>query len=337
MSRRYQDDYWPPYVPVAQRQQQASKQAAALKKKGQALQPVVIEGRGIASSFWGKAWCQQLESHSDYANRLPRGRTYARNGSVIDLRVETGQVRALVSGSQVYTVTVVVQPLAADAWQSIVKACSGQIDSLVELLQGGLSKAVMAVVTRPGDGLFPQPRQMRLKCSCPDAASMCKHVAAALYGVGARLDREPELLFKLRHVDPQDLILQAGQLPAMAAAEPQAALQGSDLSALFGIDLGDSAAVAPVPAPVPAGQRRPAVTKAVKKAAPSTVPRKAAKPAARKTLTATELLARGLPRHMIQNWLTAGVLLRTGERGVYGTTAQTERRIEAYQARAGAV
>lgn len=341
MSRRYYDNYWPPYVPVAQRQQQASKQAAALKKKGQALQPVVIEGRGIASSFWGKAWCQQLESHSDYANRLPRGRSYARNGSVIDLRVETGQVRALVSGSQVYTVTVVVQPLAADAWQSIIKACSGQIDSLVELLQGGLSKAVMAVVTRPGDGLFPQPRQMRLKCSCPDAASMCKHVAAALYGVGARLDREPELLFTLRHVDPQDLILQAGQLPAMAVADPQAALQGSDLSALFGIDLGDSAAVAPgpvpAPAPLPAGQRRPAVPKAGKKAAPATAPRKAAKPAARKTLTATELLARGLPRHMIQNWLTAGVLLRTGERGVYGTTAQTERRIEAYQARAGAV
>lgn len=347
MSRRYYDNYWPPYVPVAQRQQQASKRAAALKKTGQALQPVVIEGRGIASSFWGKAWCQQLESHSDYANRLPRGRSYARNGAVIDLRVETGQVRALVSGSQVYTVKIEVQPLAAAAWQSIVKDCSGQIDSLIELLQGGLSKAVMAVVTRPGDGLFPQPRQMRLMCSCPDAASMCKHVATALYGVGARLDREPELLFKLRHVEPQDLILQAGRLPAMAAADPQAALQGSDLSALFGIDLGDGAAVAPVPAP--ASRRRPAVpkagdapstvvaAKAGKKAASATAPRKAAKPAARKTITAAELLERGLPRHMIQNWLTVGVLLRTGDRGVYRTTAQTERRIEAYQARAGAL
>jgi uncharacterized Zn finger protein len=238
------------------------------------------------------------------------------------------------------------------AWQSIIKACSGQIDSLIEMLQGGLSQAVMAVVTRPGDGLFPQPRQMRLQCSCPDSASMCKHVAAALYGVGARLDREPELLFKLRHVDPQDLILQVGQLPAMAAADSQAALQGSDLSALFGIDLGDIATVAaassPVPMPAPAGQRRPAVPKAAvapstvaakagKKAAAVKAPRKPAAPAAaRKTVTAAELLERGLPRHMIQNWLTAGVLLRTGDRGVYGTTAHTEHRIQAYQARAGA-
>lgn len=334
MSRRYYDDYWPPYVPVAQRQQQASQRAAALKKKGQTLQPVVIQGRGMASSFWGKAWCQQLEAHSDYANRLPRGRSYARNGAVIDLRVETGQVSALVSGSEVYTVKIEVQPLAAAAWQSIIKACSGQIDSLIELLQGGVSKSVMAVVTRPGDGLFPQPRQMRLHCSCPDAASMCKHVAAALYGVGARLDREPELLFKLRHVDPQDLVLQAGSLPAMAAADPQAALHGSDLSALFGIDLGDGAPVAlpKVTAAPPAVAAKAA--KATKKATPAKVTRKPKAPAApRKTVTATELLARGLPRHMIQNWLTAGVLLRTGARGVYGTTAQTERRIAAYQAR----
>ena len=348
MSRRTYDNYWPPYVPVAQRQQQASKQAAALKKKGQALQPVVIEGRGIASSFWGKAWCQQLESHSDYANRLPRGRSYARNGSVIDLRVETGQVRALVSGSSVYTVKIEVQPLAAAAWQSIVKACSGQIDSLIELLQGRVSKAVMARVARPDDGLFPQPRQMRLQCSCPDAASMCKHVAAALYGVGARLDREPGLLFTLRHVDPQDLILQAGQLPAMAAADPQAGLQGSDLSALFGIDLGDGATAAPDLSPV--GPRRaaaapPAVaakaaklpgSKGVPAKAPKApktpkAPRKAA--AARKTFTAAELLARGVPRHMIQSWLTAGVLLRTAGRGVYGATVQTEPCIAAYLAR----
>ncbi|HET7862948.1 MAG TPA: hypothetical protein VFL86_00950 [Burkholderiaceae bacterium] len=343
MSRRYYDNYYPPYVPVAQRQAQARKQAVALQKKGQALQPVVIEGRGIASSFWGKAWCQQLEAHSDYANRLPRGRSYARNGAVIDLRVETGQVSALVSGSEVYTVKIDVQPLAAAAWKSIAKACSGQIDSLVDLLRGGLSKAVMAVVARPGDGLFPQPRQMRLHCSCPDAASMCKHVAAALYGVGARLDREPELLFTLRHVDPQDLILQAGSLPAMAATDPQAALQGSDLSALFGIDLGDSAPVAQpqvIAAPPPLAALAAKTTsvaakaaKATKNAAPAKRARKPKAPAARKTVTATELLARGLPRHMIQSWLTAGVLLRTGARGVYGTTAQTERRIAAYQDR----
>jgi len=199
------------------------------------------------------------------------------------------------------------------------------------LLQGRLSKAVMETVTRPGQGLFPQPRQITLRCSCPDAASMCKHVAATLYGVGARLDSEPELLFRLRHADPLELIRHAGSLPATQSSASMGALDGADLSALFGIDVEPASAVA-------APEKRPRLPK-TGVAPPASVPQqrpKAAAPAKRahaKTVTASELLARGVARHMIQNWIVSGVLLRTDQRGVYRTTAQTEARIAAYVAR----
>jgi uncharacterized Zn finger protein len=331
MGRGYFDS-WAPYVPVAQRQRQAQQKLAALNKKGQGCQPVAVQGRAIAKSFWGKAWCDNLESYSDYANRLPRGRSYLRNGSVIDLRIEPGKVQALVCGSEVYRVEIGVHPLEAARWESIVKNCSGQVASIIELLQGRLSKAVMETVTRPGQGLFPQPRQITLRCSCPDAASMCKHVAATLYGVGARLDSEPELLFRLRHADPLELIRHAGSLPATQPTAAAGALDGADLSALFGIDVEPANAVA-------ASEKRVRLPKSGV-APPASVPQQrpnAAAPAKRaraKTVTASELLARGVARHMIQNWIVSGVLQRTDQRGVYRTTAQTETRIAAYVARA---
>src|ERR1700745_782955 len=95
----YGEGEWRPYVSVAQRQAKAMRKIAQLKKKGCVVSPVEIEGRGIAATFWGKAWCENLELYSDYANRLPRGRTYLRNGSVIDLQIAFGEVKALVSGS----------------------------------------------------------------------------------------------------------------------------------------------------------------------------------------------------------------------------------------------
>lgn len=335
------NDYggWAPYIPVAQRQRQAKQKVAALNKNGQSCQPVTIEGRAIAKSFWGKAWCDNLESYSDFANRLPRGRTYVRNSSVIDLRIESGRVLALVSGSDVYSVEIGVQPLAATKWGAIIKECSGKVASLIELLQGRLSKAVMETVTCRGEGLFPLPRQISMRCSCPDAASMCKHVAAVLYGVGARLDNEPELLFRLRHVDPQDLTRQLGNMPAMAPSDTQGALDGTDLSALFGIDLddGSTALTAQPPpgiAPFGKGSRDPKSADPQ----PSAVSAKDSKTATprrerSKSVTAGELIARGVARHMIQNWIASGILLRTKQRGLYRTTALTETRIVAYTAR----
>ncbi len=356
---RYDYDYdgggggWAPYVPVAQRRLQAERKAAAMMKKGQILQPVHIQGRTIARSFWGKAWCDKLEAYSDYENRLPRGRTYVCNGSVIDLRVESGQVSALVSGSELYRVKVLVQPLPAPQWAAMVKECSGKVASLIELLQGRLSKAVMEVVTRAGQGLFPLPREISFECTCPDSARLCKHVAATLYGVGARLDDAPELLFRLRHVEPEQLIQQLGNVSAVVAPgvagrpkdQAQNRLQSSDLSALFGIELDDAPAVAAPAAPKAA--KAPAA-KTVKPAKPTKVTKatKAAKavktqtapapprPAPRRRLvSAAALIERGIPRHTIKTWLASGVLRATEQRGQYQSTAQTEALIKDYQQR----
>lgn len=233
---------WRPYVSAAQRRTQASREMAKLKKKGHSVTPVVLEGRTIVNSFWGKAWCQNLESYTDFANRLPRGRTYVRNGSVIDLQISPGEVRALVSGSEIYKVTVKIVPVSKERWGSICSDCGGAIESLVELLQGQLSKGVMERVCRQKAGLFPSPAEIKLSCSCPDWADMCKHVAAVLYGIGARLDQQPELLFRLHKVDEKDLIAQAGKAMPLTAAAPAAnkILDGEDLSGLFGLDMAQS-------------------------------------------------------------------------------------------------
>ena len=163
---------WRPYVPVATRRRQAEQELKRRKKKGQSVAPVIIDGRTIAKSFWGKSWCANLERYSDYENRLPRGRTYVRNGSVIDLQIKKGEVLASVSGSSLYDIKIAIAPVKAGRWKSICRDCAGSIDSLVELLQGRFAKGVMDRVCREGDGLFPSPKEIELSCSCPDWADM---------------------------------------------------------------------------------------------------------------------------------------------------------------------
>lgn len=230
---------WAPYVPVARRRQQAKKKMAALRKKGVDIQPVEIDGRKIAKSFWGEAWCDHLESFSDFENRLPRGRTYVRNGSVCHLAIAKGAIEAKVSGSELYTVKISIKTLPPKKWKSLKARCSGQIGSLLELLQGKLSDHVMEVVTDRQEGLFPLPKDISLKCSCPDWAVMCKHVAAVLYGVGARLDAKPELLFTLRGVNHDDLIqVNAEKAVAKAATRGKSKrLAAAEIGDVFGIEL----------------------------------------------------------------------------------------------------
>ena len=230
---------WRPYVSVAQRRGQALREMAKLKKQGHPVSPVIVEGRTIVKTFWGKAWCENLERYSDFENRLPRGRTYVRNGSVIDLQIAPGEIKALVSGSEIYKVKVKVAPVAKARWQSICKDCAGAIDSLIELLQGRFSKGVMERVCRQKTGLFPSPDEIQLSCSCPDWADMCKHVAAVLYGIGARLDQQPDLIFRLHNVDEKELIAGAGTALPQAKKAPAASkvLGGEDLSVLFGLDM----------------------------------------------------------------------------------------------------
>ena len=326
----YYSGGWGKYVSVAEKKRKAEKAVAALQKKGRVCLPVVIEKRTIARSFWGKKWCENLEHYSDYANRLPRGRTYVCNGSVVDLQIGSEKITALVAGSQVYEVIIAIKPLDKAIWQGILKDCAGQVGSLLDLLQGKLSTGVMEVVARQGTGLFPTPRQISFRCSCPDSASMCKHIAATLYGVGARLDSQPELLFLLRQVDPAQLIQQAVNLSVAKAAAPDAGhsqgLEGADLSALFGIDLGSDLAKPEAAPKVTAKAAPKALPKSPAKAAPKALPKVPAK----KTLTAAELTARGVPAYMRQSWLKAGVLLATEQRGVYQSTPKTATTISAY-------
>jgi uncharacterized Zn finger protein len=270
---------WKPYVPVATRRAQAAKRIAKAVKGGHDMRPVVIEGRSIASTFWGKAWCDNLEAYSDYANRLPRGRTYVRNGSVIDLTIDAGKVRALVMGSELYRVEIGITPVPDAHWKSLAKECTGSIASLVELLQGRLSKAVMERICQPKAGLFPAPKDIQLDCSCPDWAMMCKHVAAVLYGVGARLDTRPELLFTLRQVDANDLVTQAAKQAVDTRKSPSRGkvLADAELADVFGIEM---AAGEPTAAPkkAPAREAKPAQPAAARKkvAAGSSAGKKAA-------------------------------------------------------------
>lgn len=251
----YEYDRWPRYVPVAERRQKAAKELGKLAKKGEAVQPVVIEGRTIARTFWGKAWCENLEGYSDFANRLPRGRTYVRNGSVCHLAIEKGIIRARVSGTSLYTVTIGIKPLAAGSWEEIRKRCAGKITSLLELLSGKLAGGVMEIVTDRKSGLFPKPEEITLDCSCPDWATMCKHVAAVLYGVGARLDEKPELLFLLRGVNHLELVTESLKDAVSSSLEGGSGrrLAGGDLSDVFGVDLEEDlpASFVPSASPVP--------------------------------------------------------------------------------------
>jgi uncharacterized Zn finger protein len=278
------DDYYgfKPYVPVGDRRAQAARELAKLQKKGRKISPVVIEGRRIAETFWGEAWCDNLERYSDFASRLPRGRTYVRNGSVVDLQVAPGSVAALVSGSSMYDVKVTVAPVPRAHWNAICKDCSGAIDSLVELLQGRFSTGVMTRLCEEKTGLFPSAKEIHFTCSCPDWASMCKHVAAVLYGIGARLDHQPELLFTLRKVDQQDLIAKAGSDLAKTRKVPASAkvLASDDLSDMFGIEMAPTpqptraaaSTVAPKPSSVVNSEESP-------KRTASTQPAKLKKPA----------------------------------------------------------
>ena len=265
--------FYRPYVPVAVRKARALKKVAAMKKKGQAVEPVTAATpRGkVAQSFWGEAWCDHLESYSDFANRLPRGRTYLRNGSVLHLGIDTGRVEALVMGSELYKQTVRIDPLPKAKWDALKKRCQGKVGSLVELLQGKISGEIMGIVTDRNTGLFPGPREIKLDCNCPDWAGLCKHLAAILYGVGARLDDAPELLFKLRGVDHNELIqADASALPGTGRPSGgRRTLAPAALGDVFGIDLDDEEPETPPAPPVAKTSRKTARKTPRKKSAPA--------------------------------------------------------------------
>jgi uncharacterized Zn finger protein len=250
----YGDAYFRPYVSVAEKKARSARALAKLMKRSKRTpEPVLLTSgrRHVATTFWGKAWCENLERYADFANRLPRGRTYVRNGSVLDLAIGKGTVDAYVAGSELYTVRIAIAPLAKARWRRVVSRCTGRIGSLVGLLRGELSADVLGVLCDAKEGLFPEPPDIALECSCPDWAEVCKHVAAVLYGVGRRLDEKPELFFVLRQVDQTELLSSAtsgaGSRSRAAGGKRVAA---DKLADVFGIDLVDE--------PLPARRSSPA-------------------------------------------------------------------------------
>lgn len=235
---------FPPYVSVAEKKAEAAEKLKALRKKNPAIRPVVLAGQALARTWWGKAWNRNLERYADYHNRIGRGRSYLRQGAVLDLQILPGEVRGLVQGSRAkpYQVTATIKAIAKPRWAEITSECRGQLDSLPELLAGRIPAALQEVFMREGAGLFPTPKEISFSCSCPDWASMCKHVAAVLYGVGARLDEEPALFFTLRKVEVSELITAAvrattDHLLTREAAPSARIINDDDLAGLFGISL----------------------------------------------------------------------------------------------------
>lgn len=232
--------YWGfrPYVSVAERRSNAARNI--VKQLGKGVPPAPIEkfsGSKLAKTFWGQAWCENLESYSDFENRLDRGKTYTRNGSIVHLEIGEGKVTAFIAGSDLYRVDVTLEALDEARWVAFKKRCGGKIATLLDLLQGKVADAVLEEITDRKTGLFPSSEEIRFECSCPDYAMMCKHVAATLYGVGVRLDSAPELFFAMRGVDHEEIIDGASveqldeDLP-----DHDSVLASGDLSDIFGIE-----------------------------------------------------------------------------------------------------
>ncbi|MBU0996228.1 MAG: hypothetical protein KJ737_27330 [Proteobacteria bacterium] len=246
--------HFPKYVSVAEKKAKAEQKLKQLKKKNPALKPVTLNGNALATTWWGKEWNKNLERYADYTNRIGRGRSYVRHGAVLDLTITPGKVEALVQGSRSkpYSVVISIRAIPQKNWHRIKAACKGKMESMQTLISGKFPKGLADLFTQKGDGLFPCPEDISFDCSCPDWAAMCKHVAAVLYGIGARLDEDPNLFFVLRKADTNDLISEAIQeskndLLAKARRKTSRVLEPEEgLSDIFGIDLDEDAPAAPI-------------------------------------------------------------------------------------------
>jgi uncharacterized Zn finger protein len=220
--------------------QRAAFFAKKLGDEGVRLTPVKSAKKSISSSFWGQAWNRNLNHYSMFANQLAPGRTFLRNGAVIDLCVEKGTIRGLVAAQSLCEVAVKARPVDTARWARLVERCSGSVRSLTDLMSGKLPEETLAAITDESAGLFPEPEEITFSCSCPDWTDVCVHVAAVLYGFSLRLDEEPALLFTLRSTDPADLISSATDKfvsDVAAVSDPMVESDMHQLEDLFGIDL----------------------------------------------------------------------------------------------------
>jgi len=286
----YSDYDFPQYVTVAQRKLQAQKKIKALTKKGENLSPIVIEGRKIAKTFWGNAWCDNIESYHDYESRLPRARSYVRSGAVIDLKIAKGKISAMVLGSELYNIDISIKELSQKKWKKIKRECAGQIASLIDLINGKLSPEIIELLCRKNEGMFPAPKEIKMICNCPDWADLCKHLAAVMYGIGARLDKEPELFFLLRGVDQNELF-SADITDVLVDSTVPADIDEAALSSIFGIEL--DSLDDNVETPAVSEKRKPGRHKKTRVAVKSSTPkkRKPDRPKKSKTLAPVKVVS----------------------------------------------
>lgn len=267
---------FPRYVSVGEKRAKAVRKLKQLLKKNPDIKPILIEGSAIARTWWGKSWNVNLERYADYSNRIGRGRSYVRHGAVLDLQIKSGEVKSLVQGtrSKPYSVVIKIKGISKSIWKEIKETCEGKLDSLSELLTGKFPKALGEIFMAKGTGLFPSPKEIDFSCSCPDWAYMCKHVAATLYAVGARLDEDPSLFFKLRKVKIGDLVTQAVEdktkkLLEKAKKKSARVIDDSDLASVFGIEM-ETPAASGKKATKPAAKAKPAKKTASKRPAAKT-------------------------------------------------------------------
>lgn len=233
---------FPKYVTVAEKKVKAKKAIEKLKKKNLDIQPIVIDGRVIAKTWWGKAWNTNMESYADFSNRISRGRSYVRSGAVIDLQIKKGEVTALVqgNGSRPYTIIISIDSLGEALWSKMTELVNNRIDSLEQLMEGKFPKELENLFQKKEYGLFPSPKEIHFDCSCPDSAYMCKHVAAVLYGIGARLDKDPLLFFELRGIDSGELLkksmeMKLDSMMKNAGKSSERQIAEEDVFGIFGV------------------------------------------------------------------------------------------------------
>ena len=215
------------------------------KSKSEIREPIIIEGRTISSSWWGKAWCDNIDIYADFDNRLPRGRNYVRSGCVVDLKIEYGVIRALVVGSRPkpYRVQIDIKPFTDNEVKAFEDKCRNNFESVEDFINGRFPDSFKKYFTSSSLNLFPKVKEMKFSCSCPDWAVLCKHVAAVLYGIGRKLDDDPMLLLRLRGIDTasfsEKIVNREAEKLALSSSislPPGRAMDMEEASLLFSVD-----------------------------------------------------------------------------------------------------
>ena len=215
------------------------------KRKREIREPISIEGRTISSSWWGKAWCDNIDIYADFDNRLPRGRSYVRSGCVVDLKIEYGVIRALVVGSRPkpYRVQIDIKPFSDNEVKAFEDKCRNNFESVEDFINGRFPDSFKEYFTSSSLNLFPKVKEMKFSCSCPDWAVLCKHVAAVLYGIGRKLDDDPMLLLRLRGIDTasfsEKIVNREAEKLALSSSislPPGRAMDMEEASLLFSVD-----------------------------------------------------------------------------------------------------